>query len=75
MNWDDLKKTLQQPDFWPQPGDVDVIETHISLVYLVGNRAYKLKKPVDLGFVNFTTLEKRKHYCEEETPLKSSSCP
>lgn len=75
MNWDDLKKTLQQPDFWPQPGDVEVIETHISLVYLVGNRAYKLKKPVDLGFVNFTTLEKRKHYCEEELRLNRRLAP
>lgn len=75
MNWDDLKNSLQQPEFWPEPGDVEVIETHISGIFLVGERAYKVKKPVDLGFVNFTTLEQRKHFCEEELRLNRRLAP
>ena len=75
MNWDDLKKSLQQPGFWPEPGDVEVIETHISAVFLVGDRAYKVKKPVDLGFVNFTTLAQRKHFCAEELRLNRRLAP
>jgi len=48
---------------------VDIIETHISWVFLTGEYAYKVKKPVDYGFVNFTTLEKRRFYCHEEYRL------
>ncbi|MEX2382726.1 MAG: AAA family ATPase [Opitutales bacterium] len=66
---------LRQPGFWPQPGPVEVIETHISRVFLVGDRAYKLKKPVDFGFVDFTTLEKRRHSCEEELRLNRRLAP
>ncbi|MBD3673944.1 MAG: AAA family ATPase [Planctomycetaceae bacterium] len=75
MNWDELTKSLQQPGFWPEPGDVEVIETHISGIFLVGERAYKVKKPVDLGFVNFTTLKRRKHFCEEELRLNRRLAP
>ena len=46
-----------------------VIETHISWVILTGNFAYKIKKPVNLGFVDFSTLEKRLYFCEEELRL------
>jgi len=46
-----------------------VIETHISWVLLAGERVYKIKKPVDLGFLDFTTLEKRRHFCHEEVRL------
>lgn len=46
-----------------------VIETHVSWVILTGKYAYKIKKPVDFGFLDFSTLEKRKYYCEEELRL------
>lgn len=75
MTWEELKSILQQPGFWPQPGPVEVIETHISGVFLVGKRAYKVKKPVDLGFVDFSTLERRKHYCDEELRLNRRLAP
>ncbi|WP_455206865.1 bifunctional aminoglycoside phosphotransferase/ATP-binding protein [Kaarinaea lacus] len=55
--------------------DVQVIETHISWVLLTGKIVYKVKKPVDLGFVNFTTLEKRKFYCFEELRLNKRLAP
>ncbi len=46
-----------------------LVETHISWVLLTGNYAYKIKKPLDLGFLDFSTLEKRRFYCEEEIRL------
>ncbi|MBI3779175.1 MAG: AAA family ATPase [Gammaproteobacteria bacterium] len=49
--------------------DIRVIETHISWVVLTGCYAYKIKKPVDLGFLDLSTLDKRRYYCEEELRL------
>ena len=54
---------------------VTVIETHISSVLLAGEYAYKIKKPVDLGFVDFSTLEKRLLYCNEEIRLNRRLAP
>ncbi|MBT8433957.1 MAG: AAA family ATPase, partial [Gammaproteobacteria bacterium] len=48
---------------------IRLIETHISWIILTGNYAYKIKKPVDFGFLDFSTLEKRRFYCEEELRL------
>ena len=54
---------------------VDLLETHISWVVLTGEFAYKIKKPVDLGFLDFRTLEKRHHFCEEEVRLNRNWAP
>ena len=54
---------------------VKLIETHISWVLLTGEFAYKIKKPVDLGFLDFSTLEKRKHACEDEVRLNRRLAP
>jgi aminoglycoside phosphotransferase family enzyme/gluconate kinase len=65
-----LVHALQAPRLFDHPVDgFQVLETHISLVLLTGPYAYKLKKPVDLGFLDFSTLEKRRFYCEEEVRL------
>jgi len=56
-------------------GRVDLIQTHISYVFLAGDFVYKVKKPVDLGFLDFTTLEKRRHFCQEEVRLNRRLCP
>ncbi|MBI1735133.1 MAG: AAA family ATPase [Candidatus Rokubacteria bacterium] len=48
---------------------VELIETHISWVLLAGDRVYKVKKPVDLGFLDFTTLTRRRRFCREEVRL------
>jgi len=48
---------------------IECLETHISWVILTGEFAYKIKKPVDLGFLDFRTLEQRRHFCEEELRL------
>lgn len=53
----------------------ELIETHISWVILTGDYAYKVKKPMDFGFLDFTTLEKRKHFCEEELRLNRRLAP
>jgi hypothetical protein len=55
-------------------GRIDLIQTHISYVFLAGDFVYKLKKPVDLGFLDFTTLEKRRHFCQEEVRLNRRLC-
>jgi hypothetical protein len=54
---------------------VEVLETHISSVLLTGRYAYKLKKPVDLGFVDFTTLERRRRFCVQELHLNRRLAP
>jgi aminoglycoside phosphotransferase family enzyme/predicted kinase len=53
----------------------EVIETHISWVLLAGDSAYKIKKPVNLGFVDFSTLQRRRHFCDEELRLNRRLAP
>ncbi len=63
----DLIAALMEPAAYPEPtGRVDLIQTHISWVFITDGFAYKVKKPVDLGFLNFTTLRRRHHYLQEE---------
>lgn len=67
---DVLIKALQNKDIFNHSvTDFKVIQTHLSWVILTGQFAYKIKKPLNLGFQDFTTLEKRKHYCEMEVQL------
>jgi aminoglycoside phosphotransferase family enzyme/adenylate kinase family enzyme len=71
-----LFAALQHPGCYPHPvAGVRVIETHISWVMLTGQYAYKIKKPVNLGFADFTTLGLRRHYCEEELRLNRRLAP
>jgi len=59
-----LKKALLNPGIYPdRPKEVRWVETHISLVFLTGTYAYKIKKPVNFGFLDFTSLDKRKLFC------------
>jgi aminoglycoside phosphotransferase family enzyme/predicted kinase len=55
--------------------EVTLVETHISYVLLTGRHAYKIKKAVDFGFLNFTTLSARRFYCEEELRLNRRLAP
>jgi aminoglycoside phosphotransferase family enzyme/predicted kinase len=64
---DALRRTLEQP--------VEMVETHISWVLLAGDHAYKIKKAVDLGFLDFSSLEKRRFYCAEELRLNRRLAP
>lgn len=67
-----LIKALQNPKLFPHKVEYfKIIETHISWVVLTGQYAYKIKKPLDLGFLDFSSLEKRWHFCLEELRLNS----
>ena len=71
-----LIEALSVPAAYPEAVErIEVRQTHISVVFLAGPYAYKLKKPVNLGFLDFTTLEKRRHYCEEEVRLNRRLAP
>lgn len=71
-----LIQTMKNPDFYPHhPAEVEFIETHISYVFIAGNLVYKIKKSVKFDFLDFTTLEKRKFYCEEELRLNKRLAP
>jgi len=77
MNMDHaLAAWLENPENYPEPtSSVEVIQTHISVLFLTDHFVYKWKKPAHFTFLDFTTLEKRKHYCEEELRLNRRLCP
>ena len=66
-----LIQRMLQPDFYPHPvvAPVTLIQTHVSYVLLTGEYVYKLKKPVDFGFLDYSSLDKRQHFCHEELRL------
>jgi len=69
-------QSLLKPEAYPHPADtVQLVQTHISFVLLAGNYVYKFKKPVDFGFLDFSTLAKRKYCCEQELLLNRRLCP
>ena len=71
-----LVAALRNPACYPHPAEqVEVIETHISYVLLSGAYAYKIKKAVALGFLDFSTLARRRIYCEEELRLNRRLAP
>ena len=71
-----LVDRLARPGAFPhEVGQLEILETHISWVILTGTYAYKIKKPLDLGFLDFSTLELRKHFCEEELRLNQRFAP
>ena len=73
---DRLIETMQQPSFYDHPVEqVELIETHISWIFLAGDYAYKVKKPLNFGFLDFSSLVKRQHYCQEELRLNRRFAP
>ena len=71
---------LRRPEAYPPAlvgpdGTIEHLETHISHVFLAGDRAYKLKKPVNLGFLDFSTAERRLEFCREELRLNRRLAP
>jgi aminoglycoside phosphotransferase family enzyme/predicted kinase len=71
-----LIEQLLNPALYPHPVEgLELLETHISWVILTGDYVYKLKKPVNFGFLDFSTLEKRKYYCNEEVRLNKRLAP
>lgn len=71
-----LVEALLQPETYPhRPAQVRLVQTQMSFIFLTGEFAYKVKKPVDLGYLDYTTLEKRRHFCQQEIELNRRLCP
>jgi aminoglycoside phosphotransferase family enzyme/predicted kinase len=71
-----LAAAMSRPDFYPhRPASVELVQTHISFVFIAGDLVYKVKKAVDFGFLDFTTLEKRREYCLKEVALNRRLAP
>ena len=76
MKYEQFLKQLKNPETYDKKSlSIKHIQTHISHVILTGEYAYKIKKPVDFGFLDFTTIDKRKKFCEEEIKLNKRLCP
>ena len=68
-------EALMKPEAYDEEtGRIELAQTHISFVFLTTNFVYKVKKAVDLGFLDFTTLEKRRFFCEKELELNRRLC-
>ena len=73
---DTLIVNLLKPEAYPHPTDaIRRVETHCAWVLLTGEFAYKIKKPVNFGFLDFSTLEKRRFFCAEEIRLNRRFAP
>ncbi|HZL73188.1 MAG TPA: AAA family ATPase [Planctomycetota bacterium] len=73
----DLEEDLRRPDRYPppEPTSVSLETTHLSWVFLTDTDAWKVKRPVDFGFADYSTLERRRHFCEEEVRLNRRLAP
>jgi uncharacterized protein len=76
MSLASLIESLRDPRAYPHgPRTVRVVQTHISVVFIAGDLVFKIKKPVGFGFLDFSDLDRRRHYCEEEVRLNRRLCP
>jgi len=72
----ELVDFLESPASYPhRPGEVRSIQTHISWVFIPSPFVFKVKKTLNLGFLDFSTLEKRRHFCQRELELNRRLCP
>jgi hypothetical protein len=71
-----MVRSLLRPEAYPdQVASVELVETHISYLFLTGQHVYKVKKAVDYGFLDFTTREQRRYYCHHEVALNRRLSP
>jgi aminoglycoside phosphotransferase family enzyme len=71
-----LVEALLKPEIYAHhPQKVELVQTQMSFLFLTGDYAYKVKKPVDLGYLDYTTLEKRRFFCHQELELNRRLCP
>jgi aminoglycoside phosphotransferase family enzyme len=72
----ELIQALFDPGAYPHhPRKIELMQTQMSYVFLTDDYVYKIKKPVDFGFLDYTTLEKRRLYCQKEIELNRRLCP
>lgn len=75
INQKQVVEALMKPEAYDEdPGSIELVQTHISFVFLTNTFAYKIKKAVNMGFLDFTTLEKRRFFCEKELELNRRLC-
>ena len=71
-----LVEALLRPQAYPhRPAEIELVQTQMSFVFLTGDYVYKIKKPVNLGYLDYTTLEKRHFFCRQELELNRRLCP
>jgi aminoglycoside phosphotransferase family enzyme len=69
-------KALLKPQAYPhKPQKIELVQTQMSFIFLAGEYVYKIKKPVNLGYLDYTTLEKRHFFCHQELELNRRLCP
>ena len=72
----ELAEALLDPEAYPDPPQtVELAQTQMSFVFMTGDYVYKVKKPVNLGYLDYTTLDKRQFYCQREIELNRRLCP
>jgi aminoglycoside phosphotransferase family enzyme/predicted kinase len=77
MNFFQLIQAMQEPNFYHHSvqAEIRVIQTHCSAVFLTGNYAYKIKKNVNFGFLDYSTLEKRHYFLQQELEMNQAIAP
>jgi aminoglycoside phosphotransferase family enzyme len=70
-----VEALLTSPAYPENPGKIELIQTHISFVFVTEKFVYKMKKAVNFGFLDFSTLDKRRFFCEKELELNRRLCP
>ena len=72
----ELVQALLSPKAYPEtPKQIKLVQTQMSFVFLADKYVYKVKKPVNLGYLDYTTLDKRHFYCQREVELNRRLCP
>ncbi len=72
----ELVEALLEPKAYPEtPGKIELVQTQMSFVFLTDDYVYKVKKAVNLGYLDYTTQEKRQFYCQREVELNRRLCP
>jgi len=71
-----VAETLLKPQSYPhETGNIQLIQTQMSFIFLTGDYVYKVKKTINLGYLDYTTLEKRHFFCCQELELNRRLCP
>ena len=71
-----INQALLDPQAYPhKPQRIELVQTQMSFIFLAGDYVYKVKKPVNLGYLDYTTLEKRHFFCHQELQLNRRLCP
>jgi len=70
-----VRALLKSQAYPHKPQKIELVQTQMSFIFLAGEYVYKIKKPVNLGYLDYTTLEKRHFFCHQELELNRRLCP